>query len=69
MEDFLVDKEQWVAVDPCTKPAGVLTEDWEKLDRKARSTNRLCLSESILLNVSGEDFEKAMGKVRELISV
>ena len=43
MEDLLVDKEQWVAVDPGTKPTGVSTEDWEKLDRKARSMIRLCL--------------------------
>ena len=56
-------------VDPGTKSTGVSTEDWEKLDRKARSTIHLCLSDSILLNVSREDYEKAMGKVRELISV
>ena len=29
-------------------------EDWKKLDRKAKSTIRLCVSDSILLNVSGE---------------
>ena len=38
MEDLLVDKEQWAAMDPGTKPTGVSIEDWEKLDRKARST-------------------------------
>ena len=27
MEDLLVDKEQWAAVDLGTKPTGVLTED------------------------------------------
>ena len=27
MEDLLVDKEQWTAVDPGTKPIGVSTED------------------------------------------
>ena len=58
MEDLLVDKEQWAAVDPGTKPTGVSTKDWEKLDRKARSTICLCLSDSVLLNVSGEDFVK-----------
>ena len=46
------------AVDPGTKPTGVSTEDWEKLDRKARSTICLCLSDSILLNVSREDSAK-----------
>ena len=51
-------KEQWAAVDPSTKPTSVSTEDWEKLDRKARSTICLCLSDSELLNVSGEDSTK-----------
>ena len=60
MEDILVDKEQWATVDPGTKPTGVLTEDWEKLDRKARSTIRLYLSDSVLLNVSGEDSAKKL---------
>ena len=58
MEDLLVDKEQWVIVGLGTKPTGVLTEDWENLDRKARSTILLCLSDSVVLNVSGEDFAK-----------
>ena len=60
MEDLLVDKEQWAVVDPGTKPTGVSTEDWEKLDRKARSTIRLCLSDSVLLNISGEDSAKKL---------
>jgi hypothetical protein len=68
MEDLLVDKEQWIIVDPGTQPTGTLStstqatstqptstqptstqttstpttsmskEDWEKLDRRARST-------------------------------
>ena len=36
------------------------TKDWEKLDRKVRSTIRLCLSDSVLLNVSGEDSAKKL---------
>ena len=60
MEDLLVDKEQWATVDLGTKPIGVSTEDWEKLDRKARSTIRLCLLDSILLNVFGEDSAKKL---------
>ena len=60
MEDLLVDKEQWVAVDPGTKPTGVSTKDWEKLDRKARSMIHLCLLDSVLLNVSGEHFAKKL---------
>ena len=63
MEDLLVDKEQWIIVDPGTHPTGTPStstqatsiqptstqntstpatgmskEDWEKLDRRARST-------------------------------
>ena len=60
MEDLLVDKEQWVAVDLGTKPIGVSTEDWEKLDRKVRNMIRLCLLDSVLLNVSGEDSTKKL---------
>ena len=51
--DILVDKEQWVVVDLCTKPAGMSKEDWDKLDRKARSMIHLCLSDSTLLNLYG----------------
>ena len=29
-------------------------EEWKKLDRKAKSTIQLCISDSLLLNVSGE---------------
>jgi hypothetical protein len=63
MEDLLVDKEQWIVVDPGTQPTGTPStstqatgtqptstqttstpvtgmskEDWDKLDRRARST-------------------------------
>ena len=48
------------AVDPGTKPTGVSIEDWEKLDRKARSTIHPCLSDSVPLNVSGEDSTKKL---------
>jgi hypothetical protein len=36
-----------------THSTGMLKEDWEKLYRSARSTTRLCLADSVLLNVSG----------------
>eukprot|EP01018_Ginkgo_biloba_P011500 Gb_23875 [translate_table: standard] len=36
------------------KPTGILDEDWIKMDKKARGTIRLCLSDSVLLNVSNE---------------
>jgi hypothetical protein len=85
MEDLLVDKEQWIDVDPgtlltstqltgtqttgtqptsvqttSTPPTGMSKEDWEKLDRRARSTIRLCLAYSVLLNVSGESIAKEL---------
>ena len=54
MEDLLVDKDQWITVDRGTKPTAMSDEDWKKLDRKAKSTIWLCVSDSVLLNVSGE---------------
>eukprot|EP00253_Pinus_taeda_P023502 PITA_23502 len=60
MEDLLVDKDQWIAVDQSTKPTGVTDEEWKKLDRKAKSTIRLCVSDLVLLNVSGEAMVKAL---------
>ena len=38
MEDLLVDKDQWVAVDLGTKPTSMSDESWAKLDRKEKST-------------------------------
>ena len=38
MEDLLVDREQWIAVDPGTKPTATSQEYWDKLERRARST-------------------------------
>src|ERR1700722_112019 len=35
-------------------------EDWDKLDRRARSTIQLCLEDSVLLNVSGESTAKEL---------
>ena len=42
-------------MDPSTKPTTMSQDDWDKLERRARSTIRLFLSDSMLLNVSGED--------------
>jgi hypothetical protein len=54
MEDLLVEKDQWIMVDPGTAPTRTSTDDWKKLDRKVKSTIQLCLSDSVLLNVSRE---------------
>ena len=47
-------------IDPSTKPKTMLAEYWPKMDRKAKSTIRLCVSDSILLNVSEEAMTKAL---------
>ena len=60
MEDLLVDKDQWIVVDPGTKPMAMSDEDWKKLDRKAKSTIRLCVSGSVVLNVSREATVKTL---------
>jgi hypothetical protein len=85
MEDLIVDKEQWIDVDPGTQPTGTSStsaqaigtqptstqntstpttsmskEYWEKLDKRARSNIRLCLADSVLLNVSGESTTKEL---------
>ena len=54
MEDFLIDKDQWVVVDPGTTHTEMSIEYWKKFDQKTKSTIWLCLSDSILLNVSRE---------------
>ena len=55
-----MDKDQWIPVDPGTKPTGVSDEEWKKLDRKAKSTIRLGVSDSVLLTVSREAMTKAL---------
>jgi hypothetical protein len=39
---------------------GMLTKEWDKLDRRARSMIRLCLADLVLLNVSGENSTKKL---------
>ena len=60
MEDLLVDREQWIVVAPGTKLTSMPDEDWKKLDRKSQSTIRICLADSIFLNVSKEDTTKKL---------
>ena len=67
MDDLLVDIDQWITVNPGTAPTGTSADDWKKTDRKAKSTIRLCLSNSLLLNVSEEattkDLWEKLGKL------
>ena len=55
-----MDKDQWIMVDSIPKPTTMLAEDWAKLDRKAKGTIQLCISDSVLLNVSVEATTKAL---------
>jgi hypothetical protein len=67
MEDLLVERDQWIMVDLGTSPIGTSIDDWKKLDRKANSTIQLCLSDSVLLDVSEEattkDLWEKLGKL------
>jgi len=47
-------------MDPGITPTGMSTKYWKNLDQKAKSTIQLCLSYSILLNVSGKATSKAL---------
>jgi hypothetical protein len=38
MEDLLVEKDKWITMDPGSAPTRMLTEDWENLDWKEKST-------------------------------
>eukprot|EP00253_Pinus_taeda_P025343 PITA_25343 len=60
MEDLFVDKDEWIAVDPTAKPTKVSNEECKKLDRKEKRTIPLCVSDSMLLNVSGEATMKVL---------
>ena len=61
IEYILVDREQWTMIYPSTQPIGMLTKEWEKLERRARSMIRLCLADSVLLNVSAEVWVRNCG--------
>jgi hypothetical protein len=39
IENLLVDQEKWASVCLCTILKGMPREEWEKLDRRERSTN------------------------------
>ena len=44
MEDLLVDKDQWILVDPGTKPTGVSDEEWKKWIKRQRAQHD-CVSQ------------------------
>jgi hypothetical protein len=73
MEYMLVYKDHWIVVDPGTEHTGTSGDDWKKLDWKAKRKIRLCLSDSILLNVSEEattkDLWAKLGKLYQYKSL
>jgi hypothetical protein len=38
MEDLLVEKDQWIVVDPSIAPTRTSTEDWKILEHKVKRT-------------------------------
>ena len=68
MEDLWVDKEQWLVVVLGTKPTTMSTKDWEKMDRKVRSTI-LSLKFGTVECFWRRLYKEVVGKVREFISV
>jgi hypothetical protein len=60
IEYLLVDREQWDTFCLGTIPIGMPREEWEKIERMARSMIQLCLEYSMLMNVSGEDSTKKL---------
>jgi hypothetical protein len=58
--DLLIDREQWEIVCPSTILVGMSREEWAILKRRARSMIQLCLGNSVLLKVLGEDSTKKL---------
>ena len=55
MEDMLEDCDLWEATSLPVRPATMSQADWDLKDRKARGLIRLCLADSVLLNVLDEN--------------
>jgi hypothetical protein len=60
MKNLLVDRDQWIVVDSGTAFIWMFSYDWKKLDKKAKSTIRLCFLDSMLLNLSREATTKEL---------
>jgi len=59
MEYLLVEKDQWIIMDPCTISTQLI-EDWTKFDQKVENTIQLCLPNLVLWNVLREVIVKAL---------
>ena len=60
IEDILIDREKWEVVCPGTIPTSMSMEEWEKLERRARSRIQCFLVYLVLLNVSCEYLAKKL---------
>jgi len=60
MRYILVYREEWEFVIPLTIMTITSREEWEKLEKRERSTIQLYLADSVLLNVSGENSTKKL---------
>jgi hypothetical protein len=60
LEYLLVDREKWTTICPGTHLIGMITEEWEKIERREISTIWICLADSVLLNVSVLDSTKKL---------
>ena len=55
MEDMLIDRDLWEVASLAVRPTTMSQADWDLKDRKARGLIRLCLADSVLLNVLDEN--------------
>ncbi|KAH9326861.1 hypothetical protein KI387_007039, partial [Taxus chinensis] len=65
MEDLLVDRDLWDAVDEKVhRPMDpILATQYDVMNRKAKGLIRLCLSNSILINVHEESTSEKLWKI------
>jgi len=61
MEDFLIDRDLWVAIS-ISKPSSMKDEDYVVLERKDIRIIRLCLFDSLLLNIYEESIVTSLWK-------
>lgn len=54
MEDLLEDREQWIVMNPGIASIGMSAMDWDKLERRARSTIRIYLADSVFMDMLDE---------------
>ena len=54
MEDMLEDRDLWEVASLDVRPTTISQENWDLKDQKAKGLIRLCLPDSVLLNVLDE---------------